>query len=135
MFTGKYATWIDAAWLPNQMCHGGGYSMEATNETTVYQSGAAVAPNRQVRVGERSYPLSSFRAVTVVPPVLKRSYGVIALVVGIVLLIVGYIVCNGVLLSTMIGVIALVIAGVAIMATAHERYMVRLHGASGDVTA
>jgi hypothetical protein len=109
--------------------------MEATNETTLYQSGATLVTNRQVRVGEHSFPLSSLRGVSVTPPVMKRSYGAVALAIGIVLLIVGYIVWNGVLLSPMVGGIALVIAGAAILATAHEHYLVRLHEASGGVTA
>lgn len=107
--------------------------MEPTGETTLYRSGDTIVTDRQVRLGEASYPLSDIQTVSIVRPILKRSYGVIALAVGVVLTIVGYVVWNGVLLSPMVGGIALIIAGLALLATVRERYMLRLNGAGGNI--
>jgi hypothetical protein len=107
--------------------------MQATNEQVLYQQGAATVTNQQVSYKQQIVPLDSIQSVSIVPPVLKRWYGSVALAIGVVLLIVGYIVWNGVLLSPMIGGIALVIAGVAILLTAHNRYVVRLNGASSNL--
>ena len=63
--------------------------MEATNETVLYRGGEATVTNRRVTIGGREYPLGSMRAVSVLRPVLRRSYGVVALAVGVLLTVVG----------------------------------------------
>lgn len=107
--------------------------MEATHETVLYQGGNATVTNRRVTLDNREYPLSGMRAVSVLRPIVRRAYGVVALVLGVLLTIVGYIVWDGVLLSPMVGGLALIVAGLAIVATARERYTVRLHEQNGSV--
>ena len=107
--------------------------MDATGETVLYQDGQVVVTNRRVRLGERSYALSDVRSVALIRPILKRSYGWIALIVGIILMIVGYVVWNGVLLSPMVGGVALILAGVVLLVAVRERYIVRFNEPSGGV--
>lgn len=107
--------------------------MQTTNDQVLYHAGGATVTSQHVTYGQQTVPLSSIQTVSIIPPVLKRWYGSVALAIGVVLLIVGYIVWNGVLLSPMIGGIALVIAGVAILFTARNRYAVRLNGASSNL--
>lgn len=109
--------------------------MEATNETVLYRGTNATVTNRRVQIGQREYPLSGVQNVSVIRPLVRRSYGLIALAVGVLLVVVGYIAWNGVLLSPMVGGIALILVGLAIYAIARENYTVRLHEVNGEVVA
>lgn len=107
--------------------------MDVTGEKVLYQNAQVVVTDRQVRLGERAYPLSDVGSVAVIRPILKRSYGMIALIVGVILTIVGYIVWNGVLLSPMVGGIALIVAGAVLLAVVRERYIVRFSPKEGGI--
>lgn len=106
--------------------------MQAANEHVLYRQDETTVTDRQVIHRQKTIDLNKIQSVSLIPPVLKRWYGSVALAIGVVLLIVGYIVWNGVLLSPMIGGIALVIIGVAILFTGRNYYLVRLSSVGRD---
>ncbi|GAB4206560.1 MAG: hypothetical protein OHK0022_33730 [Roseiflexaceae bacterium] len=106
--------------------------MEATNERVIYRSGSTVVTDTRANVSGQSYDLSNAAGVSLVRPNIPRWLGGVLITVGIILLIVGYIVWEGIFLTPMLGGSVLIIAGAAIYGLVRERYTVTITSNSGE---
>ncbi|HEU4326585.1 MAG TPA: DUF6232 family protein [Roseiflexaceae bacterium] len=105
--------------------------MEATNERVIYRSGNTVVTDTRANVSGQSYDLSNVAGVSLVTPNIPRWLGGVLIAVGVILLIVGYIVWEGVFLTPMLGGGVLIIAGAAVYALVRERYTVTITDKDG----
>ena len=110
-------------------------AFESPNETVIYHNGADRITAERATVGGQNFELRDIETVSLTNPVLNRTYGFVAIGLGIILAVVGYFVWSGTFLTPMLGGLALIIVGVAIAFTARPRYTVRLNHSNGTTTA
>lgn len=107
--------------------------MESANNTVLYHSGNDRVTSTQATVGGKTYDLADIDTVSLVAPVLRREYGYGLAVVGLILLIAGYLVW-GVFLTPMLVGGVLIIAGLAIALAVQKSYTVHMTHRDKHVT-
>ncbi len=105
--------------------------MEATNEREIYRSGSTVITDTRADISGHSYDLSNVAGVSLVTPNIPRWLGGVLIAVGVIVMIAGYVVWQGVFLTPMLGGGVLLIAGAAVYALVRERYTVTITDKGG----
>lgn len=90
----------------------------------------ATITNGNVVANGQQYALANLATVSLIRPVLSRTIGWIVAVVGLIILVAGYLVW-GVLLTPIVAGAALLIAGLVVAFTVKESYTVRLNMKNG----
>ncbi|GEM_PF-4659145 len=106
--------------------------MTVTSENVLHRHENILVTEDKVIAEDRTYNTSDIDAVALDPPILRRSYGIALLALGIVITIAGYLVWQGLLLTPLIGGIALIIAGIVLMVTVRTRYTIRMKHKDGQ---
>jgi hypothetical protein len=99
--------------------------------TTYYQDGDVAVSDTQLTLGSTTYDLSNIATVSLIRPILNRTIGWITAAVGLIIGVAGYLVW-GTFLSPMLGGLALLIAGLVVVATVRESYTVRMSPLAGQ---
>lgn len=107
--------------------------MESANNTILYRNGSDRVTSTQATIGGKTYDLADIDTVSLVAPVLRREYGYGLAVLGLILLVAGYIVW-GVFLTPMLVGGVLIIAGIAIALTVQKSYTLHLTHRDKHVT-
>lgn len=107
--------------------------MESANNANLYRNGSDYITSTQATIGGKTYDLADIDTVSLVAPVLRREYGYGLAVLGLILLIAGYIVW-GVFLTPMLVGGVLIVAGIAIAMTVQKSYTVNLTHRDKHVT-
>ncbi|KPV50405.1 hypothetical protein SE17_27140 [Kouleothrix aurantiaca] len=100
--------------------------MEPAKHKILYENGSDRVTSSQAIIGGKTYELSDIDTVSVVAPVLRREYGYGLAIVGLVLLVAGYLVWGTFLTPMFVGVV-LIIAGLAIALVVRKSYTVHLN--------
>jgi uncharacterized protein YjeT (DUF2065 family) len=98
----------------------------------VYQSGNDRITDREAVLQGKSYDLGAIDSVSLIPPIMNRSYGFVSIGIGAVITILGYFVWQGIFLTPMLAGIALMIAGIVIVAMVKPHATVRINHTNGS---
>lgn len=86
----------------------------------------------QVVIEGQAIDLHGVTQASYQPPILRREYGYVAIGLGILLMIVGYLVWQGIFLTPMLGGTALVIVGAVLLWRVQTSYTLRLLRNDGE---
>lgn len=109
-------------------------AFETPAESEIYRNGADVITPRRAVIGGQSFDLDGIETVSLTNPILNRTYGFVAIGLGIILAVVGYFVWDAVLLTPTLGGLALIVVGFVLAFTVRPRYTVRLNRSDGTLT-
>jgi hypothetical protein len=90
--------------------------------------------NQKITVEGQSVDLHNVQQVSLQPPILRREYGYVAIGLGLLLAVIGYIVWQGVFLTPMLGGITLIVVGAVLLWKVQTAYTVRLLRKDGQHT-
>lgn len=107
--------------------------MATAPDRVLYHEGDILVSQTHVRVADQTHRLDDVDSVSLLPPILRRSYGVVALVAGVLLAVLGYLVWAPLLLTPILAGAALALVGLVLTLVVRTRYTVRLHVRSGAV--
>lgn len=108
--------------------------MEATNDRVLYRGDNAEITSTRATVNGQTVPLSEVISAGMGTRWVSKSAGWAALIVGLIILVVGYFVW-GVLLTPMVAGFALMIVGIVLLTLRQKKHVVHLFGHDGSITA
>lgn len=109
-------------------------AFETPAESEIYRNGADVITARRAVIGGQSFDLEDIETVSLTNPVLNRTYGFVAIGVGIIIATLGYFVWEAVFLTPMLGGLSLIVVGVVLAFAVRPHYTVRLNRSDGTLT-
>ena len=104
---------------------------KASEGTVLYQRGDDVVTPTQAMLHGQIFDLAAIKSAALVRPVLRRSYGLWAIIIGLGITVIGFIIWRSLLTPVIAGPILLVV-GLVLYFVVREQYMVVLGRQSGD---
>ena len=92
---------------------------------------SAVLSERTIQVGNETFDYADFSTVSFIRPILSPLIGWVVAVIGLIILVAGYIVWH-VFLTPMLAGAVLLIAGIIVALMVRETYTVRLNRRTGE---